>query len=103
MSIYNEKKQKIIKMKDELLKEYTNLLSKSMKYTSDIANVINSNNISQIEVLDFMKFMFNNNDSDKLTRLCVALQYVENPSDTEVIDALIENIELNKSNSTQKF
>ena len=40
-----------------------------------------------------------NDDMQKCTRLCSALQYVEHPEDTDIVNSLKENIDINVENA----
>ena len=91
---YQLKKYEIINKKNVLLKEYKDLLYKTLKLTVEIYG-ITEQKLSLDEMIDWMEFVSNDEKMEKLTRLAAALQYVEMPQDKDVISNLQENIEIN--------
>lgn len=91
---YQVNKNEIINKKNILLKEYKDLLYKTLKLTVEICN-ITEQKLSLDEIIDWVKFNSTDEEIDKLFRLAAALQYVEMPHDKDVISNLQENIEIN--------
>ena len=91
---YQLKKYEIINKKNVLLKEYKDLLYKTLKLTVEICG-ITEQKLSLDEMLDWMEFVSNDEKMQKLDRLAAALQYVEMPQNKDVISNLQENIEIN--------
>ena len=54
------------------------------------------NNNSMDETVEWIRYMVQDKDVDKSFRLVAALQYVENPSDIEVVLTLKNDMKLNR-------
>ena len=96
---YQKRKRDIINEQNSLLKEYEILYYKTMKLATEMGNMCVFP-LTAVEAYDWMKFISNEEEMEKFTRLVAALQYVETPQDENVVSNLKENIE--KSNSKTK-
>ena len=93
---YEDKKNELKHKKSNLLKEYEVLFYKTMKLAVEMSDM-DKLPLSPIDMLDWMKFVANDEEMEKFTRLVIALQYVQSPEDRNVISNLKENIEINNS------
>lgn len=91
---YELKKAELINKNKALLKEYEVLFCKTMKLAVEMSN-IDRLPLLPFEMIDWLKFVSNDAEMEKFTRLVAALQYVQTPEDRNVVYNLKENIELN--------
>ena len=99
---YNEKKFEMEKKGKKLLEEYDKLFLDTMFFMSELGNLPDKEKFNFIEGLKWMDFIFSDEDVVKITRLAVALQYVNEPTNKEVIDSLKENIKTNAVDARTK-
>ena len=91
---YEEKKNELINKKNCLLREYEALFYKTMRLAVEMDNM-DKLLLSPVDMIDWMKFVVNDEEMEKFTRLVIALQYVQSPENRNVIYNLKENIEIN--------
>lgn len=85
---YKDKKEKLIKFREEVLKNYQVLYDKTLEYAkSSMAD-------SKIVGEDIF--------GSKVASLIISLLYVEHPSNKEIINALREDIKRNKNGRTER-
>ena len=94
---YKEKKEELIKERNDLLKEYETFFYKTMELAAKMGNISEGCSLSSTEMIDWLNYLVSDLEMDKFGRLVAALQYVEEPEDKEVIFNLKENIEINNS------
>ena len=100
MTNYSEMKNELLKQKKEIEEEYAIFFNKVMKFgnlCADIANTIQTEN----DLLDYAKLA--NSELDKINRLMVAMMYVEQPQNKEIIKLLMENIAIMNSPQNNNF
>ena len=94
-----EKQLEMQRKGEELLRTYDKLFWNTMSFISELGHYQDKANLNMIETLEWMKFIINDEDMVKITRLAVALQYVKEPTDREVISSLKENIRVSAMNA----
>ena len=99
---YNEKMVEMQKKGKDLLKSYDKLFWDTMFFISELAHYPEKENFNIKQQLEWMKFMVNDEDMVTITRLAVALQYVNEPTDKEVIASLKENIQVSAMDARDK-
>ena len=90
---YEEKKQILIKKREDLMREYRRLFYKTMELAVEMGKMENS--LAPNQMFDWINFVNNSEQNEKFTRLVGSLQYVESPTNQDVVSNLIENIEIN--------
>ena len=95
MNTYTTKKENIQNNASKLLENYKLLLDDTMIIGSNISHMFDGNAANSNEIMDWVKFSSTDKDMQKISRLMVALMYVEYPQDREIVNALQENIALN--------
>ena len=83
------------KLKEEILKEYKKLLTKSLQYSMEMTSVLEMGLTIQ-EYADFRKYIAGEIDSMKITSLIAALLYVQFPENDDTITKLREDMYINK-------
>lgn len=99
---YNQKKVEMEKKGKKLLEAYDKLFGDTMSFISELGHYQSKANLNMIEALEWMKFIINDEDMVKITRLAVALQYVNEPTDKEVISSLKDNMQVSAMNARKK-
>ena len=97
-----EKQLEMQRKGEEILKTYDRLFWNTMSFISELGHYQDKANLNMIEALEWMKFIISDEDMVKITRLAVALQYVKEPTDREVISSLKENIRVSAKNARKK-
>ncbi len=100
MNNYSEMKNELLKQKKEIEEEYINFFNKVMKFgnlATDIANTVQTEN----DCLDYVKLA--NGELEKMNRLMIAMMYVEQPQDKEIVKLLMENIKIMNSPQNNNF
>ncbi len=90
-----EENVKESKIRDEILKDYQELLIKSLRY-GHYASELSNMKLVLSEIADFQRFISDEEDSMKITSLIASLLYVEHPNDSEVVATLRRDIAINK-------
>lgn len=98
---YGEEKEILLQKQTELLKKYNELRDLSMQLSVEMFYLIGDGHLNKEEALDWETTVTNSDDYEKFSRLAIALQYVENPTDKKVITVLEENIRVNNSTKEQ--
>lgn len=92
---YEEQKSLVIRKREELFKKYNQFYNETIRLAALVAELCDlPQNVNQ--QADLMYFITGDEDSRKLTRLLSAIQYVEKPNDRVIVDALKENIDINR-------
>lgn len=98
---YEEKKQILRKKREDLMREYRRLFYKTMELAVEMGEMP-ENSLTPNQMFDWINFVNNSEQNEKFTRLVGALQYVESPTNQDVVSNLIENIEINNSKNRTK-
>lgn len=99
---YPEMKKNISKELDELFKDYKRVLQKTLVLNSKILNLYNDSlNTKYSE--DFVNFVEKDERMKKFTTLTASLLYVENPTNEEIIQKLLDDVQLNMYEEQNKI
>ena len=98
---YPEIKEKLSKELDQILIDYKKVLYKVLSLNNKILDlyekIVNNEHIE-----DLVNFVEKDERMKQLTSLTISLMYVENPSNEEIIQKLLDDIQLNLEESNNK-
>lgn len=93
---YNNKKTELLNKQTIVLQKHKELLREVCELVVGLQNLLENNNNSMDETVEWIRYMSQDKDVDKSFRLAAALQYAENPSDIEVVQTLKNDMKLNR-------
>ena len=94
---YNSRKLELLNKQKTVLQKHKELLTEVCELVVGIQILALDENNSIDENVEWIRYMVQDEDVDKSFRLAAALQYVEDPKNTEVVKALKNNMKLNKA------
>ena len=91
---YPEIKEKVSKELDQILIDYKRMLYKVLSLNNKILDLYEKS-VNEDHIEDLVNFVEKDERMKRLTSLTISLMYVENPSNEEIIQKLLDDIQLN--------
>lgn len=88
---FEDEKLEILREASALLKQYDYFSSNVNRLAKRICE-LDLSKLSTKDILNLKATFASDNDMKKFTRLALALKYVENPEDENVVDAMYEDV-----------
>ena len=98
---YYDLKEKVSKELDQVLIDYKRVLYKVLALNNKIIDLYKKN-MNNENSEDLVNFVEKDERMRKLTSLTISLMYVENSSNEEIIQKLLDDVQLNLEESNKK-
>lgn len=93
---YNSRKTELLNKQKIVLEKHKQLLREACELVVGLQELLEDQDKSFSETVDWMQYMTRDEGVDKSFRLAAALQYVERPNDIDTIQNLKSNMKINK-------
>lgn len=93
---YNSRKTELLNKQKKVMQKHKELLMEVCELVVGLQELLEDQNKSFHDTVDWMHYMTRDEDVDKSFRLAAALQYVERPDDVNTIKNLKSDMKTNK-------